>query len=72
MENVIPHAAPAAPQVSVGAVPEPSMEPVVDDDSLLDDTDLPPVYQFPIVRYITTTFYDAGPWEPLPLPELDD
>jgi hypothetical protein len=34
--------------------------------------DLPAVYQFPIVRTVITTFYDAGHHQPLPFPDSDD
>jgi hypothetical protein len=34
--------------------------------------ELPAVYQPPIVRTVSTTFYDAGRHQPLPFPESDD
>jgi hypothetical protein len=34
--------------------------------------ELPAVYQAPIVRTVSTTFYDAGRHQPLPFPDSDD
>jgi len=34
--------------------------------------ELPAVYQSPIVRTVSTTFYDDGRHQPLPFPDLDD
>ena len=41
-------------------------------DERPDDDELPPVYQFPIVRVIQTQFYNAGRHPPLPFPDTDD
>ena len=38
----------------------------------LPTDELPAVYQSPIVRTVSTTFYDAGRHQPLPFPDSDD
>ena len=41
-------------------------------DELPDDDELPPVYQFPIVRTVRVRFIEIGRLQPLPFPESDD
>ncbi len=43
-----------------------------DTDLLIGSEDLPPVYQFPVVRTVKTVFYEAGRLQPLPFPDSDD
>ena len=57
------------PVAVVPIVPSVDSPPIVERDA---EDELPPVYQFPIVRTVSTKFFDAGRHQPLPFPDSDD
>lgn len=57
------------PVAAVPVVPSIDSTPIVERD---EQDELPPVYQFPIVRTVPTKFFDAGRHQPLRFPDSDD